>query len=248
MKPEDFQRQFFRKAGPNIEILRQMADSMPNVRFNIVDDKNRVVAFNKANCATCNFRDESEIVGRRIEDAFPAVLADAYIQLYTEVRESGIPATDRICTHRSDRSTDLALVNVFPLRDDEGRIIGTTAFYRTVSNSDITPEWYGALKKAIAHIDRHYKENITLADLAAAAGMSKSTFCRVFTSSLSISPGEYITTIRINHARKLLSETSATVEQIALECGFYDQSHFIKAFKRERGTTPGRYRRMFWKE
>ena len=243
MKKEEFQRQFVRKAGPNIEILRQMADSMPDVRFNIVDCENRVVAFNKANCATCNFRDESEIVGRHIADAFPAILAEAYISLYTEVRESGVPARDRICTHRSDRSTDIGMVNVFPIRDDKGKIIGTTAFYRTVQNSDVTPEWYGALKKAVAHIDRHYKESITLSDLAKVAGMSKSTFCRVFTTNLSISPGEYISTIRINHARKLLTETSATVEQIALSCGFYDQSHFTKIFRRMRGITPGEYRR-----
>ena len=243
MKQEDFQRQFFRKAGPNIEILRQMADSMPDVLFNIVDCENRVVAFNKANCANCNFHDESEIVGRRIEDAFPAVLADAYISLYTEVRESGIPVRNRFCAHGADRSTELRMTNVFPIRNGKGRVIGTATFYRPVSNGDITPEWYGALRKAIAHIDRHYKEDIPLADLAVTAGMSKSTFRRVFTMRLSISPGEYISTIRINHARKLLAETSATVDQIAHECGFYDQSHFTKIFKRMRGITPGEYRR-----
>ena len=247
MKQGDFQRQFFRKAGPNIEILRQMADSMPDVRFNIVDCDNRVVAFNKANCANCNFRDESEIVGRRIEDAFPPILADAYISLYAEVRESGVPVRDRLCAHGSDRSTELRVTNVFPICNGEGKIIGTAAFYRPVSNGDITPEWYGALRKAMTYIDRHYKEAISLADLAITAGMSKSTFRRVFTMRLSISPGECISTIRINHARKLLAETSATIDQIAHECGFYDQSHFTKIFKRMRGMTPGRYRRMFRK-
>jgi AraC-like DNA-binding protein len=243
MKQEDFQRQFFRNAGPNIKILRQMADSMPDVLFNIVDGENRVVAFNKANCANCNFRDESEIVGRRIEDAFPAVLADAYMSLYAEVRETGVPVRDRLCAHGADRSTELRVANVFPVRNGKGKIIGTATFYRPVSNGDITPEWYGALKKAIAYVDAHYSEKIPLSTLAATAGMGSSTFRRVFTDRLSISPGEYISTIRINHARKLLAETSLTVEQIAAECGFFDQSHMTKIFKSLRRVTPGEYRR-----
>lgn len=243
MKPKSFQSNFFREAGPNIEILRQMADSMPGVLFNIVDGNNRVVAFNKANCANCNFRDESEIVGRRIEDAFPPILADAYTSLYAEVRKSGIPVRDRLCAHGSDRSTELRVTNVFPVRNLEGKIIGTAAFYRPVSNGGVTPEWYGALKKAIAYIDAHYKEKIPLTTLAAIAGMGSSTFRRVFTELLAISPGEYISTIRVNHARKLLAETSLTVEQIAAECGFFDQSHMTKTFKSLRCVTPGKYRR-----
>jgi PAS domain-containing protein len=125
MKSELFQRKFFREAGANIEILRLMADSMPGVLFNITDMKNRIVSFNKANCANCNIKDETEIVGRKIEEAFPAVLADAYISLYTEVRESGIPVRDRLCAHGADRSTNLRIANVFPVRNDKGKIIAT---------------------------------------------------------------------------------------------------------------------------
>jgi hypothetical protein len=64
-------------------------------------------------------------VGRKIEEAFPAVLADAYISLYAEVRESGIPVRDRLCAHGADRSTNLRIANVFPVRNDKGKIIAT---------------------------------------------------------------------------------------------------------------------------
>lgn len=240
MKQEDFQRQFFRNAGPNIEILRQMADSMADVLFNIVDGENRVVAFNKANCANCNFRDESEIVGRRIEDSFPAVLADAYMSLYAEVRETGVPVRDRLCAHGADRSTELRVANVFPVRNGKGKIIGTATFYRPVSNGDITPEWYGSLKKAIAYIDAHYKEKIPLSTLAATAGMGTSTFRRVFTKLLSISPGEYISTIRINHARKLLAKTSLTCRADCGRVRFLRPEPHDKAFQVIAPHNPGR--------
>ena len=73
--------------------------------------------------------------------------------------------------------------------------------------------------------------------------MSMSAFRRAFESIMETTPGAYITTIRINKARKLLSESNKTISDIAEECGFYDQSHFTKIFKRMRGITPGGYRR-----
>ena len=49
--------------------------------------------------------------------------------------------------------------------------------------------------------------------------------------------------MRINIARKLLEKTEMSVSAIAQEAGFYDLSHFSRIFKRERGVTPGQYRR-----
>lgn len=243
MRVQKFQRDFFRKAGPNAGMLREMADAIPGVLFNVVDGRNRIVAFNHANCENCNVKDESEIVGRKIEDAFPAVLADAYVSLYEEVRQSGKPVRNRLCAHGSDRSTDLRIANVFPLRDAEGRIIGTAAFYRPIAEKDTTPEWYRAIRKAVAFIDRNFSDKISIKELAALSGMSETSFRRTFRRIMEMTVGNYITTIRINHARKLLVSTPMTVSTIALESGFYDQSHFVRMFKRLRHQTPAQYRK-----
>ena len=72
---------------------------------------------------------------------------------------------------------------------------------------------------------------------------SPSNFRRQFTRTLGISPGRYLTAIRLNAARKLLETTEKLVSEIANETGFWDQSHLTKLFKRERGITPGEYRR-----
>lgn len=239
----DFQKTFFAKAGPNLEILREMADAVPNVYFNIIDNGNRIVAFSRANCRNCNFTSEAEVIGLKLTDLFAPILAEAYISLYAKVRETGVAVRNQLTAYAADRSTDLRIVSVFPIRDRRGMVIGTAAFYRPVASSDLTQEWYGALKKTIAFIDGNFQRKIPLSTLAVQAGMGLSTFRRVFTETLGLSPGEYISTIRINHARKLLSETSLSLEQIASECGFYDQSHFMKIFKKLRHQTPKEYRR-----
>ena len=94
------------------------------------------------------------------------------------------------------------------------------------------------------YIAEHYAESFNLNSLAELAGMSISRFKRIFTATFNMSPGRYISTIRLNAARQLLETSDLLVADIATACGFYDQSHFKRAFIRERGVTPGVYRRQ----
>ena len=79
--------------------------------------------------------------------------------------------------------------------------------------------------------------------MSAMANTSPTNFRRQFTRTFGISPGRHVTTIRLNAARRLLETTDKLVSEIAVEAGFWDQSHLTKLFKRERGVTPGEYRR-----
>lgn len=239
-----FQRAFLRRAGKNVETLRQLAEVLPNVRFNIVDAKERLVAFNRENCANCNFRDEYEAVGRNIAELFPAVLANAYLALYREVRQTGQPVLNRMTFHGADRSTTPRLANVFPVFDGQGAIIGTVCFYRPLSGESDLADWYGAVRKAVRFIDAHVAEKITLAQLAEISRLPPTTFRRAFSKVLDTTPGAYLATIRINRARELLAKTDMTVEAIAAECGFYDPSHFVKTFRKLRHETPTAFRRF----
>ena len=91
---------------------------------------------------------------------------------------------------------------------------------------------------------RSQKEyTLRLEDLPAQTGLSMSSFKRAFAETFNMTPWSYITTIRLNAARKLLEETNKLLSEIALDTGFFDQSHFSRTFKRERGITPGEYRR-----
>ena len=86
-------------------------------------------------------------------------------------------------------------------------------------------------------------KSLNLRSLAELAGMSLSRFKHVFTATFNMSPGRYVSTIRLNAARELLETSELLVSDVATACGFYDQSHFTRAFLRERGVTPGAYRR-----
>lgn len=240
------QRAFFHKAGPNVEVFKAMFDTLPDATFYIMDDHDRIMAFNRRNCETCNLHDEMEAVGLTSADLFPPVLAEVYMARDREVRRTGKPILNQVYAHGADRSTDLRIVSIFPLRSIQGRIIGTTCVYRTVASGESVPEWYDRIKSAVAYVDAHYAERFTLERLADIAHLSPSHFRRLFSEVMQTTPAKYLTTIRLNAARRLLVTTDKLITEIAVETGFWDQSHLVKAFKAERGMTPSQYRRRHW--
>ncbi|RDU22479.1 helix-turn-helix domain-containing protein [Anaerosacchariphilus polymeriproducens] len=100
------------------------------------------------------------------------------------------------------------------------------------------------VKKVVEYVDMHYQEPITLGDLCAAADINKYALLRAFTKIKGITPYQYLQSIRINKAKKLLEQGMLPIDA-AMKTGFSDQSHFSNFFKRFIGLTPGQYRNIF---
>lgn len=107
------------------------------------------------------------------------------------------------------------------------------------------PAYYEQVEAAVGLIKESFRSEITLSDLAAAAGSSKYHLVRIFKRVTGYSPYEYLIKYRINRAKNLLSTTFKPVGEIAENVGFKSASNFIKTFKKNEGITPLKYRR-FW--
>ena len=100
-----------------------------------------------------------------------------------------------------------------------------------------------ALQRATAFIQRHYATPITTRDIAAAAGVSPATLQRLFAAWHGCGPARYLGGLRLDRAKALLSTTRTPIAEIALDCGYSEQSALTRALRREAGVTPARYRR-----
>jgi len=98
------------------------------------------------------------------------------------------------------------------------------------------------LRKALEFIREHLGEDLPLASIAKAAGLSPFHFARRFRQSTGIAPHQFLIHQRVNRARHLLVHSPATLAEIAHQCGFCDQSHLTNHFRRIVGVTPRRYR------
>jgi AraC-like DNA-binding protein len=93
---------------------------------------------------------------------------------------------------------------------------------------------------AVAYIDEHLAERLSLDELAAKAGLSLWRFCAVFRRHTGISPRRYIWQRRLEKVQSLLASGESPANA-ALLAGYYDQSHLCRHFKATCGMTPGQY-------
>lgn len=108
--------------------------------------------------------------------------------------------------------------------------------------------WGGGLapwqeRRAKDLIDANIDGDLTLEMLARACSLSKRHFTRAFRQSTGMAPHQWLQGRRIDRAKQLLERSFVPLGDIALACGFADQSHFTKAFARAVGTSPGKWRR-----
>src|SRR5262249_10079442 len=94
----------------------------------------------------------------------------------------------------------------------------------------------------LAYLRDHYHEPITNQQLARLAHMSVRAFERKFRGSFHLTPQKYLRKLRLCMASRALVYTKQPLANVALNCGFVDQSHFARAFRRPFGRTPRDYR------
>jgi AraC family transcriptional regulator len=98
------------------------------------------------------------------------------------------------------------------------------------------------LQRVLAYINAHLAQNIGLQDMATVAGLGQHHFSTMFRQSMGISPYRYVVNQRIERAKRHLKQHDAAIIDIALACGFADQSHLTKHFRKLVGMTPRAFR------
>ncbi|MBQ6811076.1 MAG: helix-turn-helix domain-containing protein, partial [Firmicutes bacterium] len=110
---------------------------------------------------------------------------------------------------------------------------------RKAQNKDNFQSVYAAAE----YIRRHYKERITVHQIAEKVHLSDSYLSHIFSETFGRTITEYITSVRIEYAKTLLAEPGSSISEIALECGFEDVSYFSRVFKKSEGITPRDYKK-----
>lgn len=98
------------------------------------------------------------------------------------------------------------------------------------------------LQKMLTYIYEHYAQTVTLEDIAHAAHISRSEAGRCFHTYMGCSPVEALIQYRLQAARRLLSETTHTLQEISFACGFHSVNYFSRKFKKTYGYAPSRDR------
>ena len=137
---------------------------------------------------------------------------------------------------------------------NSSKLLMETLFYATLmsltlrhsSTTSIPKDISGSKQKLLLvkeFLDSYPEEDISLEQLAAISGLSQFHFIRQFKKHFDLAPHAYQIQTRLKKAKELL-KLGVKSSQVAIECGFHDQSHFTHHFKKALGTTPSRFQKQ----
>jgi AraC family transcriptional regulator len=124
--------------------------------------------------------------------------------------------------------------------DVESRAVALA--FSIVKFSSGTPRDLRSLQRAREYIHAHFSENLTLAQVARAAGVHPVYLGQIFRQEFGETLGEYLNRIRVRAAAEMLANSDLPLSAVAVDLGFYDQSHFTRTFRQFTGATPGAFR------
>ncbi|MFI1913889.1 GlxA family transcriptional regulator [Nocardia sp. NPDC020380] len=174
-------------------------------------------------------------------DVKPDVL---YVDNGAILTSAGAAAGLDLCLHMVRRdfgsavAADAARMAVMPLEREGGQA------QFVVHHQPPTPAG-SHLELVCAWIEDHLDDDLTLADMAARAGMSERTFSRRFREQLGTTPLQWLLRARVRRAQHLLENTDHSVDRVAALAGFGSPTAFRDRFKRIAGVAPNRYRSSF---
>lgn len=98
--------------------------------------------------------------------------------------------------------------------------------------------------KIKAYLRDHYRNDISISDMATLVGLSSFHFIRAFQKSFGSTPHQFLTVVRLDKAIELLRASSKSIEEVAYDVGFLNRQNLLRAFKKVHGISPSEFKRL----
>lgn len=243
MSKTALRKSFFESLQGMLPVDR-LFDGVPDIVFFVKDSAGRYMAVNDTLAARCGLSDKDAALGLTVDQLFPPPLGNAFALQDREILRSGNPIRDHLELHLYPGGrSGWCLTFKEPVIGKNGTIVGICGISRDLHSPGEQDEEYSALSGAVDYIHHHYDEALRLPVLAEMAGLSVYQFDQRIRALFHVTAGQYLVKVRIDAACHRLTGTNEAIAQIALACGYSDQSAFSRQFKQAVGLSPMAYRK-----
>lgn len=178
-----------------------------------------------------------------------------YVNTAISVSECGMQITGETLNKVSNIMLQLPyltgferLISFFTLMD----MIGRSESNKKLASNDYLRTRFSTGSTRIAKIHEYlmnnYMNTIDLSVIAELVNMAEGSVCRFFRQNMGITIFEYLNSLKIEFACKLLMDVDLSVLEVCLDSGFNNISHFNKMFKKVKGITPSEYRKLLFQK
>lgn len=229
----------------DLRILEPLLDAMPSVVFFVKNTQAQYEYVNQTLVTRCGCQHKNMLIGKTSAQVFPKVLGQSFISQDLQVLQQGKKITGQLELHLYAKHTSgWCLTYKEPIYDVAGNLVGIVG----ISNDLNVPERHHPAFAKMLQVEKYLQDNcaqpISLHDLTSIVGTSVSQLERYFKKIYHLSPRQMLTKIRLEKAILLLSQPHS-IADVAIQCGYTDQSAFTRQFKLYSGLTPTQYRLAF---
>jgi AraC-like DNA-binding protein len=245
MTPTELQAELFSQLAEPFT-GEALFDCLGDLVFFIKNRRGEYVVVNQTLVERCGRREKRELIGRRPDELFPMPFGQIYRAQDESVLRNGSAILDQLELHfHSSGARGWCLTNKLPLRDRAGRVIGLVGISKDLQAANERSEDYSRVAKVVHHIQTNFSEQLRVNKLAERAGLSAYQFEQRIRKIFQLTAGQLIQKVRMENAVRRLRETDEAIAQVALNCGYSDQSAFARQFRQTIGFSPSEYRRTF---
>jgi PAS domain S-box-containing protein len=237
-------RESFLESLDGILPVDRLFDGVPDIVFFVKDANGRYMAVNDTLASRCGLASKEAALGLTTDQLFPPPLGEDFALQDREILRKGGPIRDHLELHLYPGGrSGWCLTFKEPIMGKGGKIVGICGISRDLHSPDEPGGDLAALSGVIDYIHRHFDEALRLPALAEMAGLSVYQFDQRIRGLFHVTAGQYLVKVRIDSACDRLSNTKEPISQIALSCGYSDQSAFSRQFKQAVGISPLAYRK-----
>ena len=219
-------------------------DCRGDVVFFIKNPRGEYVVVNQTLVARCGCRGKGELLGRRADQVFPPPFGRNFRAQDERVLRGGGAIRNQLELHfYATGGRGWCLTHKLPLYNKAGGVAGLVGISRDLQAANERSGDYAPIARAVAQIQARFGETLRVPELAAGAGLSPYQLEQRLRKIFQLTAGQLIQKVRMDHAVQRLMETGETVAEIALRCGYTDQSAFTRQFRKTSGVSPLEYRR-----
>ncbi|MES2924696.1 MAG: AraC family transcriptional regulator [Verrucomicrobiota bacterium] len=215
---------------------------LPDVVFCLKDGDRRYRAANQAFANRIGLKDTRRLMGRSAEDFFPPALCDGYREQDLHVLAGGEVNDELELISNPDGSTGWYLATKIPLHAADGSIVGLASISRDLKAPREGDAELAGVAKVAEHIRINLEEPLRAPELAAIAKLTVPQLDRRMRRVFHLSTAQFVRKMRIERAASLLATSSMPIVEVAIECGYGDQTALSRQFRATVGMPPAAYR------
>jgi PAS domain S-box-containing protein len=227
-----------------LSFIEQIFDSFSDIVFCVKDRSGIYQSVNQAFVDRVNGNDKSELIGKSASQVFTESLASGYESQDRTVFESGRPLMDQLeRITNSDGSIGWYLASKFPVLEADQKIVGLVGISQDLNWPSESNLELADLKSVVEHIKDNLDQPLRTEQLANQFSLSAVQLDRRMKRVFRLSTKKFIMKCRLEKASRQLASTRISVSDIALACGFTDQSALTRQFRNATSDTPANFRR-----